>query len=140
MSDLHPWVPKCFPRGVQPAAPGFTGAATAFCHPLHLRVPPAGGEEGDLGQRNPAGSPQAGVYCFYQGLSRACSTDMRIYKSHMNTMQLSLHAASCRNVPGGVYQHTRPITRAQAGASFVRPQQTAPKHFRRQQEYIPATR
>lgn len=86
------------------------------------RVPPAGGEEGGLGQRNHAGSHQADPYCFYQGLNRACSTGMGIHKSHMNKMQLPQHVASAGMSLGGVQTHQamRPTAQAQTGASFIR--------------------
>lgn len=46
----------------------------------------------------------------------------------------------CRNVPGGCTNTPDQSSPALTGASFVRPRQTAPKHFQKQQEYVPATR
>lgn len=69
-----------------------------------------------------AGSHQADARCFYQGLSRACSTDMGVYKSHTNKMQLLQHITSAGMSPRAVQTHqaTRPITQAQTGALLIR--------------------
>lgn len=62
-------------------------------------------------------SHQVDAYSFYQGL-RSCSTDMGIYKSHMNKVQLP------QNVTRGVKMHQarRPLTQAQICALVIKKQ------------------
>lgn len=80
---------------------------TAFCHLLPSGVP--------------TGSHQADAYIFYQGL-RACSTDMGVYKSHMNKLQLPQHVTSAGTSLVQTHQATRPVTQAQTGALVIRKQ------------------
>lgn len=106
---------------------------TAFCHLL-----PSGVHLQRAGESY-TGSHQGNADSFYQGL-RNCSTDMGVYKSHMNKLQLPQHVTRAGTPLEVVQTHqaTRPVTQAQTGALVIRnqgmattqPQNALRKHMR----------
>lgn len=88
-------------------------SCNCFFPPTSLRSPSPWVRRGPGSEESHTESHQADAYCFYQGLSRACSTDRALQKPHEQNAAAP-HVTGAGLSPRAVQTHqaTRPITQA----------------------------